>query len=156
MPKAKGTGGSHGNRMSRLGLLPKDPSQPGAGLGETPSIPVRCPNRRGGEAGGQGSGTPTAGSMDKVAKHSGVQNHQASCRQIWFLVQSNQSVMPSQAQPSFMHEGRVKHHPGSFALEEAHYNITENKSQCNRGMFLLRIRYFCLRSSDGLYLNIRT
>lgn len=36
--KAKGTGGGHGNRKSRLGLLPKDLSQPGPSQGETPAM----------------------------------------------------------------------------------------------------------------------
>lgn len=68
MPKAKGTGGSHGKRMSKLRLLPKDPSQPDLGLTETPSIPGRGPSRCGQRACGQGSQYPTAESMDKIVQ----------------------------------------------------------------------------------------
>lgn len=74
-PKAEGAGRGRGNRKSRLGLLPKDPNQPGSRQGETPPTPGRGPSRCGGRACEQGSGTPTAGSMDKVGEHGVAQSH---------------------------------------------------------------------------------
>lgn len=65
---SKGTGGGRCNKKSRLGLLPKE-TQPGLGPRETPPTPGRGLSRCGGRACGQGSGSPTAGSMDKVGEY---------------------------------------------------------------------------------------
>ncbi len=53
-------------QAEQVGLLPKDPGQPGPWQGNTPSTPGRGPSRRGGRASEQGDGTPAAGSVDQV------------------------------------------------------------------------------------------
>ncbi len=73
--RQKNTGGECGDRQSGLGLLPKNPGQPGPRQGNTPSTPGRGPSRHGGRASEQGDGTLAAGSMDQVGEYTAVQDY---------------------------------------------------------------------------------